>query len=153
MFDDEFDDDFDEDDLSGDEDEDTDSHRNFPVFKKAMQIGELTRIITDTFDPQKDIFNLREQMMLNAYTLGAKIAGAEGGDLFSIRFDNATLIKLAARELLAETSLCKEEKLCDKDYLDMLRKEIEEFRKLFIEWVRSFDKTNDIKDDWDILDL
>jgi hypothetical protein len=36
----------------------------------------------------------------------------------------------------------------DFDYLDLLRNEIEEFRLIFIDWVQSFDKTNDIPDNW-----
>ena len=150
--DDEFDDDdFDEEDLP--EGESSEPEEKLPVFKKAMQIGELTRVIVETFDKEKDIFNMYEQMLTNAYILGAKISGAEAADLYSIRMDNATLIKIHARELLAQTSLCKSENLCDNEYLDMLRKEIEDFRVMFIEWVKTFDRTNDIKDEWDILDL
>jgi hypothetical protein len=147
------DDEFEDDELSDEEGEIPDTHYDLPVFKKAMQIGELTKVITDTISPEKDIFRMRDQMLLNGYILGAKIAGAEGAGLYSLRMENATLIKIHARELLAETSLCLEENLCDKDYLEMLRKEIEEFRVLFIEWVKSFDKSDDIKDEWDILDL
>ncbi len=134
----------------GDDFESLDKHEKLPVFKKAMQIAELTRVLVDTFDKKKDVFHLHEQMMENAYVLGAKIAGAEGGDIFSLRMENAVLIKISARELLSSTSLCKQQKLCDQDYLQLLRNEIDEFRKLFIEWVASFDRTNDIGDDWGI---
>ena len=136
-----------------DNDHDIDSHRNLPVFKKAMEIGDITRTICDLLDEEKDQLHMREMMPGNAYILAAKIAGAEGGDLYSIRFDNATIIKLHARELLAQTSLLRAEKLVEEKYIDMLRKEIEEFRVLFIEWVKGFDKNNDIKDEWDIKDL
>jgi hypothetical protein len=139
--------DFDPDDFDK---EDFDKHRDLPVFKKAMQIAELTRAVVDTFDREKDVLNMRESMMEHAYILGAKIAGAEGADLYSIRMENAVLIKINARELLASTSWCKEENLCDRDYLQLLRNEIEEFRKLFVDWVENFDKTNDIEDDWGI---
>lgn len=125
-----------------------DSHRELPVFKKAEQIRELTMRIIDTFDPEKDIFQMKEQMLLNACTLGAKIAGAEGGDFYTLRMENAVVIKMHARELQTQTSLCRAEKLCNQEYLQLLRDEIEEFRKLFVEWVKSFDKLNDIRDDW-----
>lgn len=162
LWDDEYDDDDDDDtdddddeldfDLSGESDEfeELDKHRKLPIFKKAMQIAELTHALVETFDKKKDIFNLRSQMMENAYILGAKIAGAEGADIYSLRMENAVLIKINARELLTSTSLCKRQKLCDQDYLQLLRDEIEEFRKLFVEWVATFDKTNDIDDDWGI---
>jgi hypothetical protein len=140
----------------GDEDEssrDRESHKKLPVFIKGMELVEITRAIVDSIDEEKDVVCMRDQMMQNAYIIPAKIAGAEGGDLYSIRMDNAVLIKLAARELQAETSWCLAEDLCDSRYLHMLRAEIENFRLLFIEWVRSFDKTNDIEDDWNIRGL
>jgi len=85
---------------------------------------------------------------LNAYMLGPKIAGAEAADLYTLRMENAVLIKIHARELLTQTSFCKAEKLSKPEYLKLLRDEIENFRILFVEWVKSFDKENDIKDDW-----
>jgi hypothetical protein len=124
-----------------------------PVFLKAREIADITRTMCELIDEEKDELHMRELMLENAYILSAKIAGAEGGDLYSIRFDNATIIKLHARELLAQTSLLRAEKLVEERYIDMLRAEIEEFRVLFIEWVKSFDKNNDIKDEWDIKDL
>jgi len=136
-----------------DSDHDIDSHRNMPVFLKAKEIADITRTMCELIDEEKDELHMRELMLENAYILGAKIAGAEGGDLYSIRFDNATIIKLHARELLAQTSLLRAEKLVEEKYIDMLRAEIEEFRVLFIEWVKGFDKNNDIKDEWDIKDL
>lgn len=126
---------------------------NLPVYKKAENLFELTQTICDVIDEEKDVLHMREMMLGNAMTIPAKIAGAEGGDLYSIRFDNATLIKLSARELLAQTSALRREKLIEEKYIDMFRKEIEEFRILFLEWVKSFDKTNDISDEWDIKNL
>jgi len=38
----------------------------------------------------------------------------------------------------------------EEDYVDLLREKIEEFRLLFVDWIRSFDKTYDIPDNWAI---
>ncbi len=123
-------------------------YKKLPVFLKAKEIGEITRTIAETIDTEKDLFNLKEFMLTNAYTLGAKIAAAEGGDLYSIRMENAVLIKIAARDLLTQTTMCKHENLCNEEYLQVLRDEIENFRILYLEWVHSFDKTNDVEDGW-----
>lgn len=131
----------------------TEKYRKLPVFKKAEEILEITRAITEIIDEEKDELRMAEQMIYNASIIPAKIAGAEGGDLYSIRFDNATIIKLHARELLAETSFLKSEKLVDSDHIKLLRNTIEEFRIVFLDWVASFDKTNDISDEWDIKNL
>lgn len=127
------------------------AYKKLPVFRKAREIGEITRTITETIDEEADIFRIKEYMLANGYLLGAKIAAAEGGDLYGIRMENAVLIKLAARELLTQTIMCEDEELCNLEYLQLLRNEIEQFRLLFIEWVNSFDKNNDIEDDWGML--
>ncbi|MNE77638.1 hypothetical protein D3C80_1739670 [compost metagenome] len=86
--------------------------------------------------------------MENAFLLGAKISGAEGGDLYTLRMENAVIIKIHARELLTQTTLCRMEELAEDKYLQLLRDEINSFRLLFIEWVNNFDKSNDVPDDW-----
>jgi hypothetical protein len=62
--------------------------------------------------------------------------------------ENAVLIKIAARELLTQTTMCKHERLCNLEYLQLLRNEIENFRLLYLAWVQTFDKSNDIADGW-----
>lgn len=63
--------------------------------------------------------------------------------------ENATIIRKAARELYVQAgSLRFEEDILDKDYILLLRKEIDEFRLLFIDWVAGFDMWNYIKEDW-----
>ncbi len=84
------------------------NYKKLPVYQKAMALMDLTRRICDVVEEEKDELHICEQMLSNAMIIPAKIAGAEGGDLYSIRFDNATLIKLAARELQAETNLLDE---------------------------------------------
>lgn len=87
-------------------------------------------------------------MMEDVMIINAKLRGAEGGDLYSIRMENAVIIKVHAMSLLTATSGLKMMGLSNNKYLQLLRDEIEEFRKLFVEWVNTFDKTNDIPDGW-----
>jgi hypothetical protein len=62
--------------------------------------------------------------------------------------ENAVIIKVHARSLQTHTSGLKMLGYPNHEYLQILRDEIDEFRKLFIEWVNSFDKSNDIEDEW-----
>jgi hypothetical protein len=122
--------------------------KSMPVYQKAVSIVTLTQHLIAAFDKGKDELNLAEFMLANSSLIPAKIAGAEAGDLYSLRIENAMLIRIAARELLAQTSLCKHMKLNHKDHLQLLRNEIEQFRILFLEWVRNFDANNDVRDEW-----
>ena len=124
------------------------SYKELPIFLKAMEIVEITKALTESIDDKADKFHVCEQMMANAYVLGAKIAGAEGAGIYRIRMENAVLIKLAACELKAQTSLCKAENLTENDYLQLLRSEIDLFRELFITWVNGFDLSDNYDDGW-----
>ena len=89
-------------------------------------------------------------MLENAYMISSKIAGAEAGELYSYRLENAFSIKRYANELLAESVLCETKKIGNQKYIPILKEKIEELRKLFIEWVDSFDKEKDVEDPWSL---
>lgn len=121
------------------------------IYQKAEQIFQITQGLVQIIPIENEF--LQETtvrfMMEDAMTIPTKIAGAEAGDLYDLRMENATIIRKAARDLYVQAgSLRFEESIPDKDYILLLRKEIEEFRLLFIDWVASFDRWNYIKDDW-----
>ena len=87
--------------------------------------------------------------MEDAMMIAAKISGAEAVDLYDIKMENAAIIRKCARELYVRAgSLRFEEDIKDKEYIELLPNEIEEFRLLFIDWVASFDQWNYIIDRW-----
>lgn len=147
-FEDFFDSEFDSEELKREMEEEKNRVNNLPILKKAYEIYETTNAIVSTINEEEDVLEMRGQMLENAMIIPAKIRGAEGGGLYTLRMENAVIIKIHARELLTQTSFCKHENLSSNDYLDLLRSEIEEFRGLFVEWVNSFDKSDDIHDNW-----
>lgn len=123
----------------------------FPLYQKAEQIYKITQGLVEVV-PIENKF-LQETtlrfMIENSMIIPAKIAGAQAVELYDLKMENATIIRKAARELSVYAgSLGFEKDIIDKDYILLLRKEIDEFRLLFIDWVGSFDKWNYIKDDW-----
>lgn len=124
---------------------------NMPIYQKAEQIFRLTEGLVQIIPVENEF--LQETtvrfMLENAMIIPVKIAGAEGADLYDLRMENAAIIRKAARELYVQAgSLRYEEGITDKDYIELLRHTIEEFRLLFIDWVASFDVWNYIKDSW-----
>lgn len=131
--------------------EELDEIHNMPIYQKAEQIFKLTEGLIHVVPADNDF--LQETtvrfMLENAFTIPVKIAGAEGGDLYDLRMENAAIIRKAARELSVQAgSLRYEEGITDTDYIDLLRSTIDEFRLLFIDWVAGFDQWNYIKDSW-----
>jgi hypothetical protein len=62
--------------------------------------------------------------------------------------ENAAIIRKAAREIYVTVGYLDLGRIKDFDYTDIIRNEIEEFKVLFREWVKSFDVWNYVVDDW-----
>jgi hypothetical protein len=82
--------------------------------------------------------------------ISSKIAGAEAGELYSYRLENALSIKRFANELMTEIVLCETKGLGNQKYIPLLKQQIEELRKMFVKWVDSFDKSKDVEDSWSL---
>ena len=80
--------------------------------------------------------------------IAAKIAGAVGVYLYEIKMENAAIIRRAAREIILDARGIQMHGFKRTEYLDLLRKEVEEFRVLFAEWVKTFDPWDYIIDRW-----
>jgi hypothetical protein len=133
------DDDDDSDDSGYDPEEERRKLEALPIYKKALEILDLTEQIVDTFNDE-DTARIHRQIMLeDAMIIPAKIAGAEAMDDYILKMENATVIKIHARSLLTQTSSAKYLDLQDERYLQLLRDEIEAFRQLFKEWIQSFE--------------
>jgi hypothetical protein len=102
----------------------------------------------DTEDINSFGEHYKSTMMEDVMIISAKLRGAEAADLYSIRMENAVIIKTHAVSLLTSTSGLKMMGLSNNKYLQLLRDEIEAFRHLFVSWINTFDKTNDIPDGW-----
>jgi hypothetical protein len=150
MWDDDDDDEMSDEEFRKEHDKEEKRISSMPVMIIAKEIAELTETIVELVDPEKDKLMSIRFMLEDAYIIQAKIAGAEGGDLYNIRMGNAVLIKNAACSLLASTSLLKMEGLVEPHYLQLLRNEIEKFRLAFLDWINSFDKQNNMDDGWGI---
>lgn len=120
-----------------------------PVYQKAVEIHDLVRDICELIDEGNELLNsLKWQLLDDACMLSVKIAGAEAGDFYDIRMECATLIRKSAMSLYVSIHSLRMYGFEHTEYYLMVREKIREFRKLFVEWVAGFDKTNYIADRW-----
>ena len=126
-----------------------DNHKNLPIYKKSLLIRKLTKYVVATID-EDDEMNLHQLMLEHAYMISSKIAGAEAGELYSYRLENALSIKRYANELMTEIMLCESRGFGNQDYIPLLKEQIEELRTMFVNWVKSFDKSKDVEDTWSL---
>lgn len=132
--------------------------RQMPLFIKAEEIAEMVRHLVQSVENTDIKFKRKgerqmlehnlDYLMENSTIIAAKIASAEGVDLYDIKMENASIIRSAARELLLDARGLEMLGFKDTEYLDLLRKEVEEFRILFAEWVKAFDPWDYIIDRW-----
>lgn len=122
-----------------------------PLYEKAMEILKIVERLTNLIpEENKVLFEVSRNMYADALQLAPKIAGAEGVDLYDIKMENAAVIRKCAREIYVQCNsfLIFGDDFKEAEYLDILRAEIEEFRVLFAEWVKTFDQWDYIIDRW-----
>lgn len=132
---------------------------NLPIFQKAESIRTLIDSIVEITMESEMFFETEEDgkmiddsinyLVDNSIILPSNIAAASDEDtLFDIKMENATNIRKAAREILTDLTTLEYYGFKDIEYLDVLRAEMEEFRILFAEWVKTFNPWNYIIDRW-----
>ena len=127
-----------------------DKYEKLPVYQKSQELFDLADIIAESLKENDMKEHLAAQMISNAAMIQAKIAGAEGGSLYSIRMQNAVLIKLAVQDMFNAVSFASMVEINEEDYVELMREKVEEFRLAFVDWIRGFDKSYDIPDNWAI---
>ena len=142
-------------------DDDFKSHEDIqkmPVYKKAMELLKLVDYISETVlktdikfedEIEAEMINRNvDYLCENALIIPAKIAGAVAVDIYDLKMENAAIIRKASRELITDTRGIEIHGFKDTEYLDLLRNEVEEFRVLFTEWVKTFNCWDYIIDRW-----
>ena len=132
-----------------DSDDKINDGRNLPIFKKGLEIAELTRNLIDLIPEDNEaLMEVGTWMINDAHNLAVKVSGAEAGDLYDIRMECATIIRRSARELIVQTHSLEMYGFQETHYFQLLRDAVEEYRLLFIDWVSSFDQWNYEIDNW-----
>ncbi|HET8886276.1 MAG TPA: hypothetical protein VFM70_08000 [Salinimicrobium sp.] len=123
--------------------------KEMPLYEKAKEIFNMVDRITGLI-PKDNVFlsSVGEIMYADAIQLAPKIAGAEAGGLYDLKMENAALIRRKARDIYVQCNNFLIEDFKEIEFLNLLRDEIDEFRKLFAAWVQTFDQWNYIIDRW-----
>jgi hypothetical protein len=141
-----------DDDEINDNDCDPEKERNrvesLPVYQKAEEIRDLTRRIIDSIDDERVRMIHMNTMLEDSIVIPERIAAAEAVDDFVFKLENATIVKIHARSLQNQSASLLFDGALPKEYLSLLKKEIEIFRQLFCDWVKSFDRRTARDDGW-----
>lgn len=147
-------DDFDEDSDWGEGDEESlENEQNriyqHPLMRKAKDIVGLTHALVGSLDEaRKELYG--GLMMEDATVMSAKFSGAEALEDYVAKMENAIIMKVHAKSLRAMTYQLAVESTHAEEHLQLLRDAIEDYRKLFVEWVKGFDSSEKYDDGWGI---
>lgn len=109
-----------------------------PLKQSAREIYKITDALIEAVpEDNEHLQDYKSWMMENALKIEVKISGAMATGDYILMMENATIIKLCARELLTQTSGLAMFDYDDRDYINTLRSEIEKFKRLFVKWVRA----------------
>jgi hypothetical protein len=144
-------DDFEENEEDDESEFDPKAHRDqiysHPLMKKALEIVSLTHALVGSLDEaRKELYG--GMMMEDATVMSAKFAGAEGVNDYILKMENATIMKVHARHLNSMTYQLAVEETHAEEHLNLLRDAIEEFKVLFVTWVKSFESADKYDDGW-----
>lgn len=121
------------------------------LFRKSVEILNLTDTICSMLpgDDEDDQSSFTQRLMKeNAMIVPAKIKGAMAMDVYSLKMENAVIVKVNICQLKVQLGSCEAIHGLEEKYVEVLRNEIETFREIFVKWVTSFDKANDYPDEW-----
>ncbi len=148
-------DDFEDEEAEWDEDGEYDPRKEqekiykHPLMIKAKEIIGLTRALVGSLDEaRRELYG--GLMLEDAMVMSAKFAGAESIPDFVLKMEKAVIMKVHAKSLNSMTYQLAVEETHAEEHLELLREAIEEYRKLFIEWIRGFDPAEKYDDGWGI---
>ena len=126
-----------------------DQHLETPIFKKSQEILDTLRTITDLIPEENEHLEFTKQHILeNIYTIQAKLAGAYSVRIWDLKMENAAIIRKCARELMVLQHSLKAFEFEEADYYQIVRRQLEEFRLLFRDYVATFNPKHFIVDEW-----
>ena len=124
-------------------------YRETPIFKKSQEIFDTLKTITDLIPEENEHLEFTKQHILeNIYTIQAKLAGAYSVRIWDLKMENAAIIRKCARELMVLQHSLKAFGFEEVVYYQIVRRQLEEFRLLFRDWVATFNPKHFIVDEW-----
>ena len=83
----------------------------------------------------------------DAHIVAVKIKSSEAAGIYTVRMENAAIIRKAAQGIASGLLLFMEDDSVDENHIKVIRDEIAAFRLMFIDWVNTFEK-DEFTDEW-----
>ncbi len=122
--------------------------RSVPVYKKALELCNTSREIASYITYNKDLLHLyksnslrdimADSILTDAILLPIQIEQAERSSSPQVRFNSIQFINIITRNILSYCNGLEHDGIKEKEYLNLLRTDIKNFRKSYKNWRKSF---------------
>lgn len=121
--------------------------KSIPVYRKALDLCTISREIASFVSYNKDLLKLyqsnslrdhiADSLLTDAILIPKHIAEAETSESQAVRMKSARFINIMLKNIVSYCNGLEKDGVREKEYLNLLRKEIRSFRKTFRIWRKS----------------
>ncbi|SNZ00195.1 hypothetical protein [Flagellimonas pacifica] len=123
------------------------------IYRKSLALRDLSEAIASYFSYNRDKLHLRkidsfrdditQSLMTDAVLITKEVEQAALSNSYSVQMKSLTFINIMTRNILAYCNGLEKDGVKEKEYLNLLRREIKVFRVSFKKWRKSFQSRND----------
>lgn len=122
------------------------------VYKQWRELFGLVIAFAENLEDEKDENNRATTKSLiyqNALIVAPKIIGAVSVDTYTLKMENAALIRYNCRQMLEQINFSVLMGWSDENYKTVIEESFDQFKHLFAQWINTFHREGDI-DDWGV---
>lgn len=120
------------------------------LYNKCREIFMLVESYCETLQDSKDYDHAeknKELIWQNLFIIAPKIIGAAGVDLYTLKMENASIVRNNCREMMEQIKFTAMVGAGEEKYAEAIEHEMDIFRTLFKAWVHTFVK-DEYEDEW-----
>ena len=131
---------------------------SLPIYKKALDLCTLSRELASFITYNKNLLTLyqseslrdhiADSLITDAVLIPQQIARAETSTSVGDRMKSATFIGIMLRNINSYCNGLEQDGVREKEYLNLLRREIRLFRRSFKQWRKSIIRYGHPKETW-----
>ncbi len=119
---------------------------SLPVYKNSLALRDLSDALGHYFSPERRVFSkkslglraiIAESLVNDASLLPVTIEKAYKSSSINYRLKNANFINIITKNIGSYCNGLENDGIKEKEYLQLLRKELKTFRKSFKQWRKS----------------
>lgn len=122
--------------------------RTIPVYRKSIELCTMSREIASFVSKNKDLLTLcqsnslrdtiADSLLTDAILIPQQIARVEASESYNVRMKSISFINIMIRNIISYCNGLEQDGLKEREYIDLMRKEILSFRRSFKKWRKSY---------------